>query len=464
MPRKIIVRVHRIIRALAVATLFTIAALLLPALWGVGNLVLHVRAQAGVPAPRAIPEGATTTPPDRARPTAVVVTGAGGAEMSDFLIPYEALATTGAFEMTVVAPERRVIPLANAGFRDGGVDLVPHYSLDEYDRAVGTTPALIVIPFLPAFAAGHERALVPWIRKHADAGALVVSICAGSEVLAATGLVDGARATTHPSFFARLERAYPGVTWVHDVRYVESARAISSGAIASGMDATLAAIRRLLGRAEAERVARVMGYRHLRFLDDPAYPTAQAWGAFLGAAVSPWLDELDVLVHDGVSEVALGSVFDTYPTTLSTRLRAVSTGAHVIRTRHGMILVPRGTLGDRHADGLLVPGATVPAEMTVAALTWDAGRGNTSFVHGGRPGFAYDGALADLAARRGRIAAEAVATNLNYPLAHLKLEGPALPAHVVVVPFGLAALGVIALAGLRRRARAVAARRRASAR
>lgn len=452
-------RLRRVVRRVAISAAFVLAALLPPIAWLIGNLAVHVGAQMGTPPARALPPTPMPAfdPPLR---TAVVVTGSDGAEMTDFLIPYEALATTGAFNMFVVAPEPRVVPLASAAFRDGGIDLIPHYSIDEFDRAVGRVPDVIVIPFLPKFADGGERRLVPWIKAHADRGALIVSICAGSEVLAATGLLDGQRATTHPNFFARLEATYPAVMWVRGVRYVETDRTISSGAIASGMDATLVAIRRLLGRPAAEQVARALDYQHTRFIDEPAYETGFDPKAMLGAATLPDRTEGGVVVYDGISEVALGSAFDTYPTTLATSLVSIAVHPGLVRTRHGIWLLPRALL-DRAAplELLLVPGA-VPDTTKAVVDGWAAERGvNLAYLHTGRRGFAYDGALEDIARREGRVVAAAVAVNLNYPIDHLILDGPFVPTSVIVMPLVLSVLGLGLLRWGRNRLRARRARR-----
>ena len=454
-------RFRFLVRRTLVGLAFALGALLPPAAWIVGNLALHIGSQAGPPPVRELPAVAAPPAHDPRLKTAVVITGRGGAEMTDFLIPYDALATSEAFNMYVVAPEMRVIPLASAAFPNGGLDLVPHYSIEEFDRAVGVVPDLIVIPFLPRFEAGEEAALVPWIKGHSDGGALILSVCAGSEVLAATGIVDGRRATTHPNFYARLEKAYPAVTWVHDVRFVEEERAISSGAIASGMDATLAAIRRLLGRPAADRVAQKLGYAHTYFLDAPKHSARFDGRAMLGAAMSPLRERLGVLVYDGVGEMAVGSLFDTYSTTLGSQAVSIAVHDGIVRTRHGMHLLPRIALDQAAGiDRLLVPGTAIPRDVRSAASAWAASNRAEAFEpHRAQGGFAYDAALADIARRESRMVASAVAVNLNYPSDHLALTGARVPMVVFAMPALLAVAGIAAVRWfrVRRRARLVPA-------
>lgn len=74
----------------------------------------------------------------------MVVIGAKGAEVSDVLAPFEILATTGAFNVYTVAPERHPLPLT------GGLHLVPDLTFDELDARLGGGGAdVVVVPAVP---------------------------------------------------------------------------------------------------------------------------------------------------------------------------------------------------------------------------------------------------------------------------------------------------------------------------
>src|SRR5262245_23028244 len=98
-----------------------------------------------------------------------------------------------------------------------------------------------------------------------------MSICAGAEVVAATGLFDDHRTTAFHAQLDWLPAQYPAIRYQRDVRWVRDGAQISSDAFTAGIDATLAAIDTLAGRAAARRAAAAIAYPHLRFLDDPAY-------------------------------------------------------------------------------------------------------------------------------------------------------------------------------------------------
>jgi AraC family transcriptional activator FtrA len=75
-------------------------------------------------------------------------------------------------------------------------------------------------------------------------------------VLAATGLLDGRRATTHWRYSDALASAYPEVTVVPDVLYVDEGNVLTAAGSAAGIDLSLHLVRRDWGAAAANSVAR----------------------------------------------------------------------------------------------------------------------------------------------------------------------------------------------------------------
>jgi AraC family transcriptional activator FtrA len=87
-------------------------------------------------------------------------------------------------------------------------------------------------------------------------GARLLSICSGSFVLAATGLLDGKRATTHWRYADELQRRYPNIQVDPDVLYVDEGQILTSAGSAAGLDLCLHLVRRDYGPAVANQVAR----------------------------------------------------------------------------------------------------------------------------------------------------------------------------------------------------------------
>lgn len=91
----------------------------------------------------------------------------------------------------------------------------------------------------------------------ADAGVRIASICTGAFILAATGLLDGQRATTHWLAAAALAERYPKIEVDPDVLYVDNGQFLTSAGATAGLDLCLHMIRRDHGSAVAADAARL---------------------------------------------------------------------------------------------------------------------------------------------------------------------------------------------------------------
>ncbi|MBB5960099.1 transcriptional regulator GlxA family with amidase domain [Saccharothrix tamanrassetensis] len=95
------------------------------------------------------------------------------------------------------------------------------------------------------------------LRHAAARGARIASICSGAFVLAATGLLDGLRATTHWAAAPTLAARHPDIDVDPDVLYVDNGRLLTSAGAAAGLDLCLHLIRRDHGSAVAADAARL---------------------------------------------------------------------------------------------------------------------------------------------------------------------------------------------------------------
>jgi transcriptional regulator GlxA family with amidase domain len=96
------------------------------------------------------------------------------------------------------------------------------------------------------------------LRMAHDRGARIASVCTGAFALAAAGLLNGRRATTHWRNASTLARQYPLIEVDADVLYVEEPDISTSAGIAAGLDLCLQLVRRDLGESAANRIARRM--------------------------------------------------------------------------------------------------------------------------------------------------------------------------------------------------------------
>ena len=101
-------------------------------------------------------------------------------------------------------------------------------------------------------------AVIAALREASDRGARFVSICTGSFVLAAAGLLDGRRATTHWAHADNLARSYPRVSVDPRVLYVQDGPVFTSAGMAAGIDLCLHVVRTDFGADVANAIARRM--------------------------------------------------------------------------------------------------------------------------------------------------------------------------------------------------------------
>ncbi|GGO46021.1 AraC family transcriptional regulator [Streptomyces daqingensis] len=107
-----------------------------------------------------------------------------------------------------------------------------------------------------AYAGGQLDAPLAAALALVRPGTRIASICTGAFVLAAAGLLDGKRATTHWASCERLQRMHPAVKVDPDVLYVADGDVLTSAGVASGIDLCLHMVREDFGAAVANSVAR----------------------------------------------------------------------------------------------------------------------------------------------------------------------------------------------------------------
>jgi transcriptional regulator GlxA family with amidase domain len=183
---------------------------------------------------------------------------------------------------------------------------------------------------LDALRAAHER------------GARLVSVCTGAFVLAAAGLLDGRRATTHWMYAAELARQYPKVLVDPRVLYVDEGNILTSAGTAAGIDLMLHIVRLDHGAQVANALARDMVVPPHRdggqaqFVD---LPMPDAAGDEPLAEVLGWMLEH---LHEDLSVADLAQRARNSPRTFARRFHAV-TGT----TPHQWLLTQRVLLAQR---------------------------------------------------------------------------------------------------------------------
>jgi AraC family transcriptional activator FtrA len=132
----------------------------------------------------------------------------------------------------------------------GGVTIAAPPGVSLLDRA-----QTIIVPGWRNVDEAPPPVALKKLRAAHDRGARICSICGGAFVLAAAGLLDGRRATTHWRFASELARRYPKVHVQPNMLYVEDGALITSAGSAAGLDMMLHLVRSDHGPRVANAVA-----------------------------------------------------------------------------------------------------------------------------------------------------------------------------------------------------------------
>jgi transcriptional regulator GlxA family with amidase domain len=116
----------------------------------------------------------------------------------------------------------------------------------------------VIVPGFVDQGRGFSDDVLDALRHVHRRGRRVVSICTGAFALAAAGLLDGLPATTHWRDVDELAERYPKVAVDRNVLYVDNGQVLTSAGVASGIDLCLHIVRRDLGAAAANRLARLI--------------------------------------------------------------------------------------------------------------------------------------------------------------------------------------------------------------
>ena len=134
-----------------------------------------------------------------------------------------------------------------------GLEIVPAASLAQAPAAIDT---LIVAGGAGSRQASADAALLAWLARAAPRARRVASVCTGAFVLAAVGLLDGRRVTTHWAWARALARRHPSVNVNPEPIYLRDGRVWTSAGVTAGMDLALAMVEDDLDRDVALAIAR----------------------------------------------------------------------------------------------------------------------------------------------------------------------------------------------------------------
>ena len=193
---------------------------------------------------------------EKVKPLRIGIVGFDQVDALDLVGPAEAFASALAHDASGnqgSAYEVVILGLTNSHFvAESGIVFQPRTTL----RAAPRLDTIIIPGGAGLRRADTNRAVARWIEDRAGKTRRVVSICTGIYALAASGLLDGRRVTTHWRFAADVTRRFPNLRVEPNALFIRDGNFYTSAGVTAGIDLTLALIEEDLGRKAALRVAR----------------------------------------------------------------------------------------------------------------------------------------------------------------------------------------------------------------
>jgi putative intracellular protease/amidase len=319
------------------------------------------------------------------RPLIAVVGLNHATETTDYLMPCGILRRSGVADVQLLATALGVVELFPA------LRVEPDATTAEFDARHPDGADYVIVP---AMSRDDDPTVLAWLTRQAAKGAFVIGVCAGAKVVAAAGLLDGRRGTTHWYYLHELRRKHPAMRYVADRRLVVDDGVATTTGVSASMPMALTLIAAIAGYERAEAVGRDLGMaqwntRHdsaaFRFTRTFALTAVRNTLAFwnrerIGAPLTPGLDE-----------VSLALVADAWSRTYRSRSVTYSEAAGATETRNGIRIVP-----------------------DAVAASW-AGPRAVPDIDDRPPARALDAALDAIAERYGRRTTDFVAKQLEYP-------------------------------------------------
>jgi len=202
---------------------------------------------------------------------------------------------------------------------DGPIQIRPAAAL----TAIRKTELIFVPSTGPSVDDMVERnaPVVPWLQRWHKRGAAIASVCSGVGLVAATGLLDGKRATTHWALADRFREKYPKVRWMPEMMVTEDHGFYCGGGVNASLDLALYLVERFCGHDVAMQSAKAL-----------LIETPRAWQA--GFAIVPLKTEHSDEAISNAQEWLHQNFHRTFPLEAPARRVGMSLRNFVRRFKH----------------------------------------------------------------------------------------------------------------------------------
>jgi putative intracellular protease/amidase len=328
---------------------------------------------------------AALKPPKRQRPLIAIVGINDATEVTDYLMPYGILRRADVADVVLLGTSTGTVKLFPA------LAVEPQATIAEFDTRNPEGADYVIVP---AMSRDDDPVALAWIKSQASKGAMIVGVCAGAKVVAAAGLLDGKRATTHWYYRKEMLEKHPAIRYVANRRLVVDNGVVTTTGISASIPIALTLIEAIAGREKAETVGSQIGLTQWDANHDSSAFTFTRPFALtaIGNTAAFWnREQFGIELTPGIDEVSLALVADAWSRTWRSRALTFARSGEARESLNGLRIVP-----DRVE-------ASWPADTLIPA------------VGDRQPARALDDTLDGIAARYGSRTAYFVTMQLEYP-------------------------------------------------
>ncbi|TGK01280.1 transcriptional regulator [Leptospira langatensis] len=290
--------------------------------------------------PESIPEEVSASIPSyqarfgRKRPVIAVVGDNEYTELTDFVVPYGTL------------KEANLADVYALGTQIGSMRMFPALSIQiqntmkSFDSQYPEGADYVIVP---AMHNSKNAEILLWLKAQKEKGATIVGVCDGVWVLANAGLLQDHKATGHWFSLSKLEKEFPETKWIRNRRYISDRKIITTTGVTASIPVSLALIEAISGTERAAKVASSLGAKDWK-------PTHRSADFYLGSShiytaaknlLSFWSqDEIGVPISEGIDEISLALVADSYSRTYKSEAVSISDSDRIIRSKRGLLFLP----------------------------------------------------------------------------------------------------------------------------
>lgn len=179
-----------------------------------------------------------------------------GVELLDFAGPFEVFSVTAElnafqfFNVFTIGESGANIKTVN------GLRVAPEYNFSDHPSV-----DILVVPGGAGTKTEMEKgAVLQWLKKQHETASLTMSVCSGTRLLGALGVLDGLEIITHHEVIGEMREIAPKAIIKEGVRFTDNGRVLTSAGISAGIELSLYVVQKLWGKEIADKSAVYMEY------------------------------------------------------------------------------------------------------------------------------------------------------------------------------------------------------------